>query len=79
MIEPNHATVSLARPCRLVSMARSTLYYEARGESEERLELMRRLVIFRPLPRTPAFVVLHAELPSTRRGPCLRGAPRTPG
>jgi putative transposase len=43
MIEPNHLTLSLARQCRLVSIARSTFYYEARGESEENLDLMRRI------------------------------------
>jgi putative transposase len=43
MIEPKHPSLSLARQCRLVAIARSTFYYEACGESEENLDLMRRI------------------------------------
>ena len=41
MIDANHLKLSLARQCRLVSMARSSYYYEGSGESELNLELMR--------------------------------------
>jgi putative transposase len=43
MIEPNHSKLSVSRQCRLVAIARSTYYYEPSGESEENLELMRRI------------------------------------
>ena len=43
MIDANHLKLSLARQCRLVSMARSSYYYEGSGESELNLELMRLL------------------------------------
>ncbi len=41
MIEPQHSELSITRQCRLVSISRSTYYYEGSGESEENLELMR--------------------------------------
>ena len=43
MIDPKHSELSLVQQCRLVSMARSTYYYEGLGESELNLELMRRI------------------------------------
>ena len=42
-IEPKHPRLSIRRQCRLMSLNRSTLYYEPKGESEENLQLMRRL------------------------------------
>ena len=41
MIEPQHCELSITRQCRLVSISRSTYYYEGSGESELNLELMR--------------------------------------
>jgi len=41
MIEAEHPRLSVARQCDLVGLPRSSLYYRARGESEETLELMR--------------------------------------
>ncbi len=35
--------LSVSRPCRLLSVGRSSLYYTTRGESEETLALMRRI------------------------------------
>lgn len=43
MIEPQHSELSITRQCRLVSISRSTYDYEGCGESEENLELMRRI------------------------------------
>ena len=43
MIDPNQSKLSIARHCRLVSISRSTFYYESRGESALNLELMRRI------------------------------------
>ena len=43
MIDGNQSKLSIARQCRLVSISRSTFYYEGRGESALNLELMRRI------------------------------------
>ena len=41
MVDPQHARLSITRQCRLVSIARSSFYYEGRGESPLNLHLMR--------------------------------------
>jgi putative transposase len=41
MIEPDHPHLSVRQQCRLLDLARSGLYYQSRGESEENLRLMR--------------------------------------
>jgi len=41
MIEPNHPRLSIVRQCNLVSISRSTFYYEGKGETSLNLELMR--------------------------------------
>jgi HTH-like domain/Integrase core domain len=43
LIEPEHPTISLARQCELVDLARSSYYYQPVPESEENLLLMRLL------------------------------------
>ena len=43
MIDSNHLKLSVVRQCRLVSISRSSFYYEGSGESELNLELMRRI------------------------------------
>ena len=43
LIEPEHLTISLARQCELVGLARSSYYYQPLPESEENLLLMRLL------------------------------------
>ena len=43
MIVRDHPTLSLSRQCRLLSIGRSSLYYEPKGESAETLALMRRI------------------------------------
>lgn len=43
LIEPGHAQLSIARQCELLGLARSSFYYEAAGESDENLLLMRLL------------------------------------
>ena len=40
-VDPDHARLSIVRQCRLMSVARSSFYYEARGESPLNLRLMR--------------------------------------
>ncbi len=43
MIEPVHESISIARQCELVGLARSSYYYQGAGESAENLQLMRLL------------------------------------
>jgi putative transposase len=43
LIEPEQATLSLARQCERVGLARSSYDYQPMSESEENLLLMRRL------------------------------------
>lgn len=53
LIEPGHESLSLARQCELIGLARSSLYYQPRGESEENLLLMR--LIDEQYTRTPFY------------------------
>ncbi len=39
-MKKDHPDLSLRRQCRLLSLARSTLYYQPRGERTENLKLM---------------------------------------
>ena len=41
MIERGHPSLSIRAQCRLVSIARSSLYHEPVGETEQNLGLMR--------------------------------------
>ena len=41
MVDPRHSRLSIARQCALVSIARSSFYYEGKGESALNLTLMR--------------------------------------
>ena len=41
MVDPNHPRLSIVRQCRLVSIARSSFYYEGTGETPLPLRLMR--------------------------------------
>ena len=43
MIRRKHPDLSLSRQCRLLSIARSSVYYVPKGESAESLALMRRI------------------------------------
>ena len=43
MIVRDHPALSLSRQCRLLSLGRSSLYYEPKGERAETLALMRRI------------------------------------
>jgi putative transposase len=65
LIEWKHDHISVRRQCRLVGLARSTLYYEGHGESTENFALMR--LIDEQYMATPFFGVprmtqwLHAQ------------------
>ena len=43
MVVRGHPASSLSRQCSLLSIGRSSLYYEPKGESAESLALMRRI------------------------------------
>jgi putative transposase len=43
MVTPGHPGLSIARQCELVGIARSTFYYQGKGESPLNLEIMRKL------------------------------------
>ena len=43
MIKRDHPGLSLSHQCRLLSISRSSYYYQAKGESPENLALMRRI------------------------------------
>lgn len=43
LIEPDHPELSMAKQCELLGLARSSYYYQPRGENEENLLLMRLL------------------------------------
>ncbi|GIW96380.1 MAG: hypothetical protein KatS3mg110_4421 [Pirellulaceae bacterium] len=42
-MEAEHGELSVRRQCELLGLARSSYYYEPAGESEENLELMRKI------------------------------------
>ena len=48
MIEPNHPMLSIGAQCLLLSISRSSFYYESRGETGMNLALM--LLIDRQFP-----------------------------
>jgi putative transposase len=43
MIEPDHPQLSVVQQCKLLSIARSSFYYTAKGETAQNLDLMRRI------------------------------------
>ena len=43
MVDPDHAALSITCQCRLVSIARSSFYYEGKGESPLNQQLLRRI------------------------------------
>ncbi|WP_414898526.1 type II toxin-antitoxin system mRNA interferase toxin, RelE/StbE family [Rhodovulum sp. YEN HP10] len=43
MIEPDHPQLSIGQQCRLLSIARSSYYYEPKGETAQNLGLMRQI------------------------------------
>lgn len=55
MIEPANANLSISKQCKLLSISRSSFYYEPMGESEMNLDLMR--VIDKQFLETPFYVV----------------------
>ena len=66
MIELDHPRISISRQCELVGLARSSFYYEPRGEDEYNEELMR--VIDEQYTRTPFYGVLRMTAWLRREG-----------
>ncbi len=59
MLEPDNAAFSLRQQCGLLSINRSSLYYQPQGESEENLLLMR--LLDEQYTQTPYYGVLKME------------------
>lgn len=72
MVVRDHPSLSLSRQCRLLSIGRSLLYYEPKGESAETLALMRRIdELFLKYPFYGArWMVRHLRREGVRIGRC---------
>ena len=73
MVEPQHLQISLSRQCQLLSLARSSFYYEPASESAENLLLMRLLdeqytrTPFYGIPRMTAWLRAQGHLVNHKR------------
>ena len=76
MIVRDHPALSLSRQCRLLSIGRSSLYYEPKGESAETLALMRR--IDELFLKYPFYGARRMALHLRREGVCIGSAPGRP-
>ena len=65
MIEPDHPQLSIGQQCKLLSIARSSYYYEPKGETEQNLGLMRQ--IDEQFLETPFFGARQMRCPSFPR------------
>ena len=57
MIEKNHPSLSVGAQCRLLSISRSSFYYELMGETAINLDLM--VLIDKQFLETPFYGVRH--------------------
>lgn len=69
MIEPQHTNLSLVRQCELVGLARSSYYYQPKGESAFNLLLMRQ--IDEQYLRTPWYGSRQMARHLRRQGHCV--------
>jgi len=69
MVERHNPDLSIARQCRLLSISRSSFYYEAVGESETNLALMR--LIDRQFLQTPWYGSRQMARHLRREGWCV--------
>ena len=73
MVELAHPEISLGRQCELLGLARSSLYYRSRGESERNLKLLRLLdeqytrTPFYGVPRMTAWLGTQGEAVNEKR------------
>ena len=65
MIEPANANLSIGKQCKLLSISRSSFYYEPKGESEMNLDLMR--LIDKQFLETPFYGVRQMTTTSSMR------------
>jgi putative transposase len=56
-VESEHQCISVRRPCQLLGLSRSGLYYQPAGESPENLTFMR--LLDEPYTRAPLYGVLR--------------------
>ena len=77
MIEKNHPSLSVGAQCRLLSISRSSFYYEPQGETAMNLDLM--LVIDKQFLETPFYGVRQMTWHLQNEGPCceLQAHPAT--
>ena len=66
MVERTHPTLSIGTQCRLLSISRSSFYYEPQGETAMNLALMR--LIDRQFLETPFYGVRQMDLPGESGG-----------
>ncbi len=69
MVDPKHPRLSIVRQCALVSIGRSSFYYEGKGESPLNLALMR--LIDEPFPETPWYGSRQMARHLRRQGCCV--------
>jgi putative transposase len=69
MIDPNHPRLSIVRQCELVSISRSSFYYEGKGETALNLELMR--LIDEQFLETPYYGSRQMTRHLKRQGYCI--------
>ena len=63
LVEPSHAKLSIVRQCGLLSISRSTWYYEPAPESEATLALMQAIdAVFLDCPRKERFAFCKARV-----------------
>jgi putative transposase len=73
LVELGHSEISLGRQCELLGLARSSFYYQQRGESERNLKLLRLLdeqytrTPFYGVPRMTAWLGTQGELVNEKR------------
>jgi len=73
LVELAHPEISLGRQCELLGLARSSLYYQPRGESERNLKLLRLLdeqytwTPFYGVPRMTAWLGTQGEVVNEKR------------
>ena len=67
LIERDHPDLSVGKQCGLLSLSRSSFYYEAKGETDLNLDLMRR--IDKQFLETPFYGVGQMTVASEERGP----------
>ena len=77
MIERHHPTLSIEAQCRLLSISRSSFYYEPRGETEMNLALMQ--LIDRQFLETPFYGVRQMTWHLQNEGHAVTGTQAKPG